>query len=280
MTETADDYAGLSSTFAAASRDVDRKANGAGDADLANMNADYAVVRVGGKTRVMSLEESPAVPGCKVPVFSTVPDFCAFHLKRKKTIGSGKRAHVVGIGKWWIEHADRRQYDAVVYAPGGTTSTNYNLWTGFACDSIPGGCDRYLTHLRENVCARDDHLYEYLLNWMAYAVQHPGRPGEVAVVLRGKEGVGKGEAAKQFGRMFGAHFRHVVHAKHLTGHFNAHLQQCSVLFADEAFFAGDRSHESTLKALITEETLMIEPKGLDPFPVRNCIHLIMSSNSG
>jgi hypothetical protein len=36
---------------------------------------------------------------------------------------------------------------------------------------------------------------------------------------------------------------------------------------------------STLKALITEETLMIEPKGVDPFPVRNCIHLIMSSNA-
>jgi hypothetical protein len=51
------------------------------------------------------------------------------------------------------------------------------------------------------------------------------------------------------------------------------------LFADEAFFAGDRSHESILKALITEETLLIEPKGVDPFPVRNCVHLIMSSNS-
>jgi Family of unknown function (DUF5906) len=45
------------------------------------------------------------------------------------------------------------------------------------------------------------------------------------------------------------------------------------------FFAGDRSHESILKALITEETLMIEPKGVDPFPVRNCLHVIMSSNN-
>jgi Mesyanzhinovviridae DNA primase len=284
------DYDQLSSTFNAACEHADReravkerpRANGstaAADADLTEMNAGYAVVRVGGRTRVMSLEESPAVPGCKAPVFSTVPDFCAFHLKRKKKIGSGNRTHVVGIGKWWIGHADRRQYDAVVYAPGGTAATNYNLWTGFSCEPIPGNCDRYLAHLRENVCGEDDHLCEYLLNWMAYAVQYPGKPGEVAVVLRGKEGVGKGETAKQFGRIFGAHFRHVVHAKHLTGHFNAHLQQCSVLFADEAFFAGDRSHESTLKALITEETLMIEPKGLDPFPVRNCIHLIMSSNS-
>jgi hypothetical protein len=97
--------------------------------------------------------------------------------------------------------------------------------------------------------------------------------------MRGKEGVGKGVMAKQYGALFGPHFRHVVQASHLVGHFNAHLQQCSVLFADEAFFAGDRSHESVLKALVTEETLLIEPKGVDPFPVRNCLHIIMASNS-
>jgi hypothetical protein len=105
------------------------------------------------------------------------------------------------------------------------------------------------------------------------------RAGEVAVVLRGAEGVGKGMLATQFGRLFGAHFRHITQAKHLVGNFNAHLQQCSVLFADEAFFAGDRAHEGILKALITEDTLLIEPKGIDPFVVRNCLHLILSSNN-
>jgi hypothetical protein len=114
---------------------------------------------------------------------------------------------------------------------------------------------------------------------MAYTVQQPGRPGEVAVVMRGKEGVGKGVLAKEFSRLLGSHYRHISQAGHLTGHFNAHLQQCTVLFADEAFFAGDRSHQSILKALITEDILMIEPKGVDPFPVRNCLHLMMSSNN-
>lgn len=63
------------------------------------------------------------------------------------------------------------------------------------------------------------------------------------------------------------------------GNFNAHLQHCSVVYADEAFFAGDRSHESVLKGLITEETILIEPKGVDSYQVKNCIHLIMTSNS-
>ena len=114
---------------------------------------------------------------------------------------------------------------------------------------------------------------------MARGVQQPDRAGEVAAVLKGKEGVGKGVLAKYYGRCFGSHFRHIAQASHLTGKFNSHLQHCSCLFADEAFFAGDRSHELILKAIITEETLMIEPKGLDAYPVRNCIRLIMSSNS-
>jgi hypothetical protein len=43
------------------------------DPDLAAMNSKYAVVKVGGKTRVVSLEDSASYPGSKVPVFSTIP---------------------------------------------------------------------------------------------------------------------------------------------------------------------------------------------------------------
>jgi Family of unknown function (DUF5906) len=251
------------------------------DSDLAGMNKKYAVVKIGGKTRVVSFEEDATYPGCTVPVYSTIPDFCAFHAKRKKiVVGKNGKEKKIGIGRWWIDHEQRRQFEGIVYAPGANAANGkLNLWNGFGCEPRAGSCDLYLDHMRNNICAGNEEHAEYLLNWMAYAVKHPDRQGEVAVVLRGKEGTGKGMAAKQFGRLLGAHFRHIVHAKHLTGHFNAHLQHCSVLFADEAFFAGDRSHESILKALITEETILIEPKGIDPFPVRNRVHLIMSSNS-
>jgi hypothetical protein len=253
------------------------------DPDLVEMNDKYAVVKVGGKTRVVFLEENLTYPGCKVPVYSSISDFCAFHAKRKKVVVDGNGdERKIGIGRWWINHEQRRQYDGIVYAPGADAKATHgklNLWTGFSCASVKGSCALYLAHLRDNICSGVEAHFQYLLNWMAYAVQYPDRPGEVAVVMRGKEGVGKGVAAREFGRLLGSHYRHISQAGHLTGHFNAHLQQCSVLFADEASFAGDRSHESILKALITEDTLMIEPKGVDPFAVRNCLHLIMSSNN-
>jgi hypothetical protein len=244
------------------------------DPDLTEMNERHAVVMVGGKTRVVSFEDGPT--GYKVPMYSTFQDFRGFHDRRRKVLTSKVS---IGLGTWWLGSEQRRQCKGIVYSPNADVPGAMNLWTGFSCEPVPESCDLYLDHLRDNVCAGVAEHYEYTLNWMGYAVQYPGRQGEVALVMRSREGTGKGVAAKMFGTLFGAHFRHIVHAQHLTGHFNAHLQHCSALFADEAFFAGDRAHESILKALITEETLLIEPKGIDPFSVRNCIHLIMSSNA-
>jgi hypothetical protein len=252
-----------------------------GSTDLTEMNTNYAVVKVGGKTRVMCFEDSPVHAGCTVQVFSSVQDFCSFHLKRKKTILDAKgQEKEIGIGRWWINHAERRQYDGIVYAPGVTPREGvFNLWKGFRCEARKGDCGLYLRHLRDNICSGVEAHHRYLLNWMAKGVQHPDRQGEVAVVLRGQEGTGKGIFAKAYGGLFGPHFWHVSNSHHLVGHFNAHLQQCSALFADEAFFAGDRSYESSLKALITEETLLIEPKGVDSYTTPNRIHLIIASNA-
>jgi Family of unknown function (DUF5906)/Prophage CP4-57 regulatory protein (AlpA) len=57
------------------------------------------------------------------------------------------------------------------------------------------------------------------------------------------------------------------------------MHDCVLLFADEAFWAGDKQGENVLKALITEPTLAIEPKGKDLLTVKNCLHIMMASNN-
>jgi hypothetical protein len=71
---------------------------------------------------------------------------------------------------------------------------------------------------------------------------------------------------------------HLSDAKHLTGHFNAHLRNACLLFADEAYWPGDKSAEGNLKRLITEPDLAIEGKGRDIVTVTNMLHAIMASN--
>jgi hypothetical protein len=180
---------------------------------------------------------------------------------------------------FWIDHPLRRQYDTIVFAPGQETDNAYNLWRGFSCGSLPGENHLpFLAHIRDNVCSGNPELYQFVVNWMARTVQHPDSPGEVAIVMRGKRGTGKSFFAREFGRLWGRHFLQVSDSKHLVGSFNAHLRDTVVLFGDEAFFAGDRRHESVLKTLVTEETLIIEGKGLDAEAAPNYTHLILASN--
>jgi hypothetical protein len=154
-----------------------------------------------------------------------------------------------------------------------------NLWRGFSVKPEEGKWPLMETHIRDIVAAGESTHARYILNWLAWCVQNPGRRAEVALVLRGGKGAGKGILGTTMLRIFGAHGRHISNRKHLVSGFNQHLLHCSFLFADEAYWPGDQSAEGELKRLITEPTLNIEPKGLDSFYAVNSLHLLISGNA-
>jgi hypothetical protein len=241
-----------------------------GDTDLDDLNERFAVVPIGGNTRIMALNEVP-------PVYFRPGDFKTLLQNRSKDIGGGK---TMPLSNWWLAHPARRQYGGLVFEPGEPEIVRgcRNLWTGFAVEPREGDCGLYLDFLREVICCGDNVNYKYLLDLMADTVQRPNKQGEIAVVLQGKEGVGKGFAVRRFGHLFGPHFLAISQSSQVVGKFNGHLAHCSILFADEAFFAGDRQHEAVLKALITEASFMIERKGVDAIGAQNLTHLWVSSN--
>lgn len=108
--------------------------------------------------------------------------------------------------------------------------------------------------------------------------QNPGEPAEVALTLKGDEGTGKGMLAQAILRVFGHCGLPISDPKHLVGAFSGHLQHCVFLFVDEAYWAGDMKGEGRLKALLTEKTITIEPKYVQPFQVRNLLHVLIASN--
>lgn len=243
--------------------------------ELAELNRRHAVIGdIGGKCRILN-EVADDGSGRAAISYQSFDDFCNRYANRQVVAGE----KVIPLGRFWITHPLRRTYDRVVFAPGQEPAGAYNLWRGFACEAIPGDCSLYLEHLRRNICRGDDALAEYVLSWMASAVQDPGRPAQTAIVLRGLQGAGKGKLVSWFGRLFGRHFMHVTNPTQLVGQFNVHLKDCVVLFADEAFFAGDKRHEGILKALVTESHIAIEGKYLATEMSRNCLHIMMASNN-
>lgn len=253
------------------------------DPDLAEMNSEHFVTSVNGKTRVVTYVESEVYPGRYEMTFSTFDDFANLHSNRMKVIGKEPDLDYVPLGKWWLMHKNRRQYNGgmrfMPHRDAEVVGKRLNLWKGFAVAPRAGDCQLYLDHIRENICGGDSKSYDYLIRWMAHAVQHRDGPGHVAVCLRGKQGAGKGFFIKTFGALFGEHFTHVTNPDHLTGKFNAHLETTYVLFGDECFYAGDRRHEQILKVMVTEETIVVEPKGVNAYAARNFLHLMLATNA-
>jgi hypothetical protein len=207
--------------------------------------------------------------------------FSAFrerYMNRKVDVGTKDKPKQKNLGDWWLDQELRRQFDRVTFSPGRETPDAYNLWRGFACESVPGDCSLFLDHLRQNVCGGREEQYDYLIKWMARAVQTPDTPGFSAIVMRGGQGTGKSIVAKTFGSLFGRHYMQVTDPKHLVGSFNAHLRDCVVLFGDEAFSSNDPKHTSILKMLVTEELITVEAKGVDAEAAPNYVHLLMASN--
>lgn len=247
---------------------------------LRKLNESHAVIGdVGGRCKVISEVPDPSLGRSRLSLqsFDDIRNRYMNVMVQVGTNGRGDPIHKP-LGKWWLEHPQRRQFEIMTFAPGMEVNGAFNLWRGFACDARPGKCDLFLGHVRDIICNGQVGYYEYLLSWMALAVQSPNHPGETAVVLRGPQGTGKSFFAKMFGSLFGRHFLQVGDPKHLVGSFNAHLRDCVLLLGDEAFYAGDKKHESVLKLLITEEMIAVEGKGRDVEFSSNCVHLILASN--
>lgn len=262
-------------------RQIERAKEEAVDPWLRLLNEKHAVIAdIGGKCRIISEVMDLALNRPRISKQS-FEDFRNRYRHKKVVIGQNTGGQPVekGAGQFWIDHPMRRQYDTIVFAPGREVEGAYNLWRGFACDSLPGTKhESLLRHIRDNVCSGNPEHYNFFIGWMARLIQHPDGPGEVAMVIRGKKGTGKSFTAKALGRLLGRHFLQVSDSKHLVGSFNAHLRDTVLLFGDEAFFAGDKKHESVLKTLITEEHLVIEGKGVDAEAAPNYVHLILASN--
>lgn len=249
------------------------------DPILAELNERFAVIgSIGGKCRVVEEIEDLSLGRTRL-VKQTFEDFANRYRNKRVEVQGKDGPSYVPKGKWWLDNPDRRQYDRIDFAPNKDLPGVYNLWRGFTVEPKPGDCSLYLNHLKEVVCSGNEEHYQYLIHWMARAVQKPELPGEVAIVLRGEQGTGKGLTIKMFGDLFGRHFLQIADSKHLIGNFNSHLRDAVVVFADEAFYAGDKKHESILKTIVTEPTLLIEGKGVDAEVTSNCIHLMMASNS-
>lgn len=243
---------------------------------LAAMNRDHFTVLHAGRYLVGRERHHPTLGHIEVEWF---PDHAIrSHLDSRMV--QAENGKPKPLGSWWVRHPRRRSYDGVVFdpAPNRQHARLCNLWRGWAVEPRAGDWSSMKRLVRDVLCRGDDEAFGYVIRWAAFMVQQPHVPAEVALVFKGRKGVGKGTFGRALKLLAGMHGKQVAQPEHFVGRFNEHLMDCILLFVDEGYWAGDKKAEGALKNLITEPVLSFEPKGRPIVSGPNMLHVVIASN--
>jgi putative DNA primase/helicase len=171
--------------------------------------------------------------------------------------------------------------DEVGFDPAGTdTRIVCNLWSGWPTAPKEGKCD-ILLELLEYLCSEEKNardIYQWVLKWLAYPIQHPGAKMRTALVFHGPQGAGKNFFFESVMAIYGDYGR-IVDQSAIEDKFNDWASRKLFLIADEVVARQELFHvKNKLKGLITGDWIRINPKNVAAHDERNHVNLVFLSN--
>jgi len=172
--------------------------------------------------------------------------------------------------------------DQVGFDPAGDDENcELNTFTGWPTEPKAGDCS-ILLDLLNYLCsgeANATELYNWVLNWLAYPIQHPGAKMQSAVVVHGPQGTGKSRFFEAYGKIFGD-YGIILNQGAIEDKFNADWSSRKLfVLADEIVARADMYHlKNQLKSFITGEWVRVNPKNLAAYKERNHMNMLFLSN--
>jgi putative DNA primase/helicase len=238
---------------------------------LKEMNDDYCHVVIGGKHRVMAFKPC-SVNGRKM-TFETPSDFCNYFHHKPLVAGFNQ-------GSAWFRWAGKTFYpEGIGYYPcvDRAPKNVFNTFQPFPCQPIAGDVSLILSHITDVLCSGDQKASDYFIQWLAHIIQKPMDKPTVAVLMKSAEGTGKGTLYKLLKKILGSNAHQVNGAYQLTGRFNAVIAGRLLVFGDEVDLTSKAVFDKA-KGIISESTISMELKGIDPEPIPNYARFIFAGN--
>lgn len=187
------------------------------------------------------------------------------------------------LHRFWAESPDRAivRVAEVGFDPACTDpAITCNLWAGWPTKAKAGKCDKLLELLRYMCSAERDPqaLYQWVLRWIAYPMQHPGAKMRTTVVVHGPQGTGKNMFFEAVLAIYGAYGR-IIDQAAIEDRFNSWASRKLFLIADEVVARSDLYHvKNKLKSFITGDRIRINPKNMAEYEEANHVNLVFLSN--
>lgn len=187
------------------------------------------------------------------------------------------------VHRAWSESPDKQivRVSEVGFDPACTDpNIHCNLWAGWPTTPKAGSCE-YLIDLLRYMCAgesKSEDLFQWVIRWIAYPIQHPGAKMKTTLVLHGPQGTGKNMFFEAVMDIYGRYGR-VIDQSAIEDKFNEWASGKLFLIADEVVARSDLYHvKNKLKAFITGEWLRINPKNRAAYDERNHVNIVFLSN--
>ena len=150
-----------------------------------------------------------------------------------------------------------------------------NTWRPVPIRMTPGEVTLFLDHLR--ILYPKD--WRVLLNYLKFMMQHKGVKIMWWLFLQGVPGNGKSFISATMEYCMGYKFTQRPTPKNIDSQFNASLYACLFLALEDIKETDDFGKMwDTLKPMVTEPRLEIQPKGVDKVTREVCFNGIMNSN--
>lgn len=156
-----------------------------------------------------------------------------------------------------------------------------NRWGGWPTTPKAGSCERLLELLRY-LCANEPggtQIFEWILRWMAYPLQHPGAKLKSAIVVHGPQGTGKSMVFEAYAKIYGE-YGMILNQGAIEDKFNADwCERKLFILADEIVARAEMHHlKNQLKNFITGDWVRVNPKNVAAHKERNHMNIVFSSN--
>jgi putative DNA primase/helicase len=133
----------------------------------------------------------------------------------------------------------------------------------------------------EYLCSNEQNhrdLYQWILKWMAYPLQHPGAKMKTALLVHGPQRVGKNFFFETYMAIFGQ-YGQVIDQDALEDKYNDCFSRKLFLVADEVVARQEMYHvKNKLKGMITGTRIRINPKNVKSYWETNHCNIIFLSN--
>jgi hypothetical protein len=186
----------------------------------------------------------------------------------------------------WLDDPKIRKYDKYVFKPTPlkVEDYEYNTWTDFDITKTPLEKDddeiinRFLDYMKN--LFDDENVVNYIIAYFANRIQNPANRNMVCIILYGEEGDGKNRLFDIFKNIIGdKYYTELENAKQMFGSHSCVEKEKLFICVNEAKGKDNYENSETLKARITTDKLLINPKGIQEFKIDNFCDYIMTTNN-